>query len=139
MWARIIAAISLAFTSLFLGVPEPDAIGPKRTVMSERSGTTLRIVGNSDICETTPSIQTISRYIDIGNSQNHVSKPVKSILSSQVFNLSSNIDPRDRALISEQSRCGANCSSDCNLDTARLAVSVNEGFMPKAPNSPFRI
>ncbi|KAG9020623.1 hypothetical protein FRB95_003873 [Tulasnella sp. JGI-2019a] len=71
MWARIIAAVSLAFTSLFLGVPDPDPTGLKRTVVSERFGATLRIVENSGICETTPGVQTISGYIDIGDNQNY--------------------------------------------------------------------
>ncbi|KAG8990554.1 hypothetical protein FRB94_013293 [Tulasnella sp. JGI-2019a] len=84
MWVRIIAAVSLAFTSLFLGVPEPYTTGLKRTVVSERFGTTLRILENSGICATTPGVQTIPEYIDIGDNQNYASKTVQPILSSEV-------------------------------------------------------
>ncbi|KAG9022351.1 hypothetical protein FRB95_014925 [Tulasnella sp. JGI-2019a] len=75
-------AASLAFTSLFLGVP--DTTGLKRTVVSERFRTTLRIVENSRICATTPGVQTISGYIDIGDNQNYASKTVQSIFPSEV-------------------------------------------------------
>ncbi|KAG8987789.1 hypothetical protein FRB94_001476, partial [Tulasnella sp. JGI-2019a] len=71
MWARILATASIAFSSVFFSVPEPDNVGLKQTVVSERFGTTLRLVKNSGICETTPGVQTVSGYIDIGNNQSY--------------------------------------------------------------------
>ncbi|KAG9021820.1 hypothetical protein FRB95_001392, partial [Tulasnella sp. JGI-2019a] len=43
MWARIVATASLAFNSVFFSVPEPNNVGLKQTVVSERFGTTLRL------------------------------------------------------------------------------------------------
>ncbi|KAG8874820.1 hypothetical protein FRB97_005638 [Tulasnella sp. 331] len=71
MWARVITLISLAYTSIFNSFPATDVPDPKRTVVSERFGASLRFVENSGICETTPGVHAVSGYIDIGNNQNY--------------------------------------------------------------------
>ncbi|KAG8987279.1 hypothetical protein FRB93_004880 [Tulasnella sp. JGI-2019a] len=114
MWARILAAVSLAFSSLFISVLEPDTAGLKRTVVSERFGATLRIVPDSGICETTPGVQTISGYIDIGDNQNYVSK---FILVNQATKL--------KLLPVVLVLC---CPSECQPSTALFLLWFNGGL-----------
>ncbi|KAG8874818.1 hypothetical protein FRB97_005636 [Tulasnella sp. 331] len=71
MWARVLTAIPLVFSSIFTNLPTPESSGLKRSVVSERFGASLRIVENSGICETTPGVHTVSGYIDTGNNANY--------------------------------------------------------------------
>lgn len=87
MFATALLAFLLGATALFgsavQAAPSTPAVAPHEVFVSQiQDDVKLRFVKNSGVCETTPGVQQMSGYIDIGTNMSMVRD--QSVLSSYV-------------------------------------------------------
>ena len=77
--SALVAAIFAVVVSSVTAVPSAAALQPSRgEFVSENQDAKLRFVRNSGVCETTPGVEQLSGYIDIGTNMSMVSQPTST-------------------------------------------------------------